>query len=189
MEDARTEITVLGIGNPLVADEGVGVRVVEELMTSYHFPESVSVMDAGTMGMSMLGTIMDTEHLIVVDAVDGTDKPPGTVVLMAPEDLKSHQIMHSLHDIRLVDVLASARLAGRCPASVVVGIQVELLESMKIGLTEPVAAGVPQAVHVVLDLLTQHGVFPEPRESSDPDAQVLRALRTFEKMPGPPEDG
>jgi hydrogenase maturation protease len=101
-------IVVLGIGNPLKLDEGVGVRIVEEIMERYEFPSSVDVVDAGTMGMSMLPLFADHDVMIVADAVDGTELPPGTVVLMTPEELAPNQVMHSRHDMRFPDVLAAA---------------------------------------------------------------------------------
>lgn len=177
-------ITVLGIGNPLVEDEGVGVRVAEELLRLFDFPPEVTVMDAGTLGMSMLGVIRGSDYVLVVDAVDGTGHPPGTVVLMSAEDLADNQVLHSLHDLRFVDVLQAAALTGCEPESDFVGVQVEKMTVAQVGLTPPVEAAVPDAVAAVLGLLGGRGVVPSLREGEPVDARVLAALAPADRDRG-----
>ena len=94
-------VTVMGVGNPLMRDEGVGVRVAEVLMSAFAWPDNVTVLDAGTMGMGILNLFRDADYMLVVDAVDGTGEPPGTVVRLSAEDIAPNQVMHSLHDVRL----------------------------------------------------------------------------------------
>lgn len=180
-------VTVLGIGNPLVRDEGVGVRVIEEVMASFEFPPNVTLMDAGTMGMSMLGILQAADFVLVVDAVDGTGHPPGTVVRMDADDLAGNQVLHSLHDIRFTDVLEAVRLTGAEPASHFIGIQVKDMGAIEIGLTPEVEAAVPDAVAAVLAVLLERGIEASPRQDATPDARVLEALRRFTPMPGGPE--
>ena len=110
-------VTVMGVGNPLMRDEGVGVRVAEVLMSSFAWPENVTVLDAGTMGMGILNLFRDADYVLVVDAVDGTGEAPGTVVRISAEDIAPNQVMHSLHDVRFVDVLEAAELMGIRPDS------------------------------------------------------------------------
>ncbi len=151
---------VLGIGNPLVRDEGVGVRVAEALDEGYRFPEGVQVLDAGTMGMTMLATLVGSDYVVVVDAVDGTGHPPGTVVTMTAEEIAPAQILHSAHDMRLANVLEAAALMGRVPEAHVVGIQVGELTVGTMGLTPAVEDAVPRAVAAVLELLAERGIRP-----------------------------
>ncbi len=73
-------IVVLGVGNILLKDEGVGVRVAEELQRRYMFPEHVSVIDGGTQGLWLMPTIQETDHLIVIDAVLGGGEPARFIV-------------------------------------------------------------------------------------------------------------
>ena len=75
-DKCQKKITVLGVGNILFADEGVGVRVIEALLDRYEFPENVSLVDGGVLGLNLLGTICDVDELIVIDAVKN-GKPPG----------------------------------------------------------------------------------------------------------------
>jgi hydrogenase maturation protease len=186
---APERITVMGIGNPLMRDEGIGVRVIEEIMTSLEFPENVEVVDAGTMGMSILHILQSCDYLLVVDAIDGTDEEPGTVVRLSPQDLAPNQVMHSLHDMRLTDVLDAAMLSGRAPESAdCIGIQIADIGGMEIGLTPAVEAALPAAVDAVLTVLAERGVTARLREGASVDGLVLESVRTKIVGPRPEED-
>ncbi|MDR1702844.1 MAG: hydrogenase maturation protease, partial [Sporomusaceae bacterium] len=65
------QITILGIGNILMQDEGFGVNIVEKLGNSYLFPNFVQILDGGTLGMELLGFLTGTDKLLVIDAVHG----------------------------------------------------------------------------------------------------------------------
>lgn len=154
------KVLVLGIGNILMKDEGVGCRVVEELYARYEFPDNVDLDDSGTMGMTILNLLRQYDFVLVVDAVDGTGHPGGTVVRLDPEDIAPNQVMHSLHDTRFVDVLKAAELIGVMPEGHVVGIQVEDMapEELTIGLSEPVEAAIDTAIDAVLTVLAERGI-------------------------------
>jgi len=160
-------ILVLGIGNILMKDEGVGCRVVEELQRHYEFPDNVSVVDSGTMGMVLLDLMRRHDFTLVVDGVDNTGYPPGTVVRMSPEDIASNQIMHSLHDVRFVDVLEAAKLIGLEIEGHVVGVQVEDIApvDLVIGLSDSVEEALETAIDAVLTVLAEQGIFPTPLAS------------------------
>ena len=112
---SEDRVLVMGIGNVLMKDEGVGCRVVEELVARYEFPDNVEVTDSGTMGMMILNLFRDRDFVLVIDAVDGTDHPAGTVVRLSPDAIAPNSVMHSLHDIRFIDVLEAAELIGIRP--------------------------------------------------------------------------
>jgi hydrogenase maturation protease len=158
---SQRRVLVIGVGNVLMRDEGVGPRVAAELQDRYGFSDDVEVMDAGTMGLGMLHLFRGLEYLLIVDAINGTGHPPGTVVQISPEDFAPNQVMHSLHDIRLVDVLNAARLIDAEPMLTdCVGIQIEDIapEAFSIGLTDSVEAAVPRATAAALTLLEENGI-------------------------------
>jgi hydrogenase maturation protease len=177
-------ITVMGIGNPLVKDEGAGVRVIETMMSTLRFPDNVTLVDAGTMGMGILNLFQGCDYLLVIDAIDGTGEPAGTVVRLSPEDLAPNQIKHSMHDMRLVDVLEAAMLMGTRPEADCIGIQILDMDGIAIGLTEPVEAAVPAAVAAALQILAEHGVVAEPQDEASIDGRILEAIRTRSAAPG-----
>lgn len=179
---ASERILVMGIGNPLVKDEGVGVRVVEEMMRTLSFPDNVTLVDAGTMGMGILNLFRECDHMLVVDAIDGTGEEPGTVLRLSPEDLAPNQILHSLHDVRFVDVLQAAELMGSRPSADCIGIQIADMDGVAIGLTDAVADAVPRAVEAMLAVLAEHGVVPEAREVASEDGDLLESMREGRPM-------
>jgi len=169
-------ITVMGIGNPLVKDEGVGVRVIESMMSTLAFPENVTLVDAGTMGMGILNLFQDCDYLLVIDAVDGTGEPAGTVVRMTPSDMAPNTIKHSMHDMRLVDVLEAAMLMGTQPEVDCVGIQILDMDGIAVGLTPAVEDAVPRAVEAALIILAERGISAVPCVGTTEDGQVLRNI-------------
>jgi hydrogenase maturation protease len=177
-------ILILGIGNPLMTDEGVGVRVAEILMGSYELPEGIEVIDAGTMGLGIINLFRDRDLVIVLDAVDNTGHEPGTVVIMTPEQLAPAQVMHSLHDMRFSHVLEAAALTGVEPEAICVGVQVASMEQWVMELTPAVEEALPAAVAAVLDILAGRGVTLTRVEGTTEDAAVIEAIRTRAQMPG-----
>lgn len=153
-------VLVLAVGNQLMRDEGVGPRVAEELWAHYELPEAAEVMDASTLGLGMLHVLRDREYVLIVDAIDGTGHPAGTVVRTTPANFAPNQILHSLHDVRLVDVLQAAELMGVSPETECVGVQIEDISppDFSVGLTAAVESAVPRAVAATLYLLAERGI-------------------------------
>jgi hydrogenase maturation protease len=152
---------VLGLGNILLSDEGVGVRVVERLQALYEFPEQVRILDGGTLGLDLLPYVGDADRLLVVDAVE-MGAVPGTLVHLEGEKIPSvfgpklspHQVGFAdlLDAARLTDSLPEERVLLGCqPASLKVGLelspaveaQVELL--VERAITELLGWGIPAA--------------------------------------------
>lgn len=185
MTNDRPAILVMGIGNPLMRDEGVGPRVAELLMAGYDFPDNVEVIDAGTMGYRILDMLRGIDHLIMIDALRDTEHPPGTVVILTPEELGENQVLHSLHDLRIVDVLQAASLTDKAPQTVCVGMQIDSIEEWVLELSPACEGALPIAAAAVLDNLRALGVTPTPRLGAEHvDAQIIEALRSYDPIPG-----
>ncbi|MDR7866043.1 MAG: HyaD/HybD family hydrogenase maturation endopeptidase [Sporomusaceae bacterium] len=147
---ANKQITVLGIGNILLRDEGFGVRAVEALLGRYRFPAAVQVLDGGTLGMDLLRFLTGTKRLVVVDAIAGGG-PPGTFYRFAGDEVKAYfREKVSLHELGIKDVLAVLEATDRAIGEVVVlGVQPESLD-VGLELTPVVAAALPDTVAAVL---------------------------------------
>ena len=119
---------VLGVGNKLLSDEGVGVHVVERLAAGNGIPEEVQLLDGGTLGMDLLYYLEGIENLLLVDAVE-MHKEPGTMIRLEGEDVPAFLAMKiSPHQIGVPDMLAAARFKDLYPKRLVLwGIQPELL--------------------------------------------------------------
>jgi len=145
----RPAVLVLGIGNILLHDEGIGVYVVRELQKR-GVPDYVELLDGGTAGADLLDDICDRQKIIVIDAVDA-DIEPATVLRLKPEDLVlgGNQSV-SLHDFGLAETLAMAKHLNCQPHEVVVfAVKPESIEP-GLGLTYEIKAILPQIIDLVL---------------------------------------
>jgi len=146
-------VLILGLGNPLLGDEGVGVRVVEALK-ALALPEGVAVVEGGTAGLGLIALMEGYQRVIVVDAAD-MGYPPGSVQRFAPAEVEFERVEGplSLHQVGLAEVLALAEALQVAPAGlVIVGIQPGCLEGVD-KLSAAVESAVPQAVELILDEL------------------------------------
>ncbi|WP_413724270.1 HyaD/HybD family hydrogenase maturation endopeptidase [Sodalis sp. RH16] len=163
-------ILILGIGNLLLGDEGVGVRVVEALERRFILSPPVEILDGGTSGMALMEIMSSRDSLIVADAVL-TGAPPGSVTVLRDAEvpaLFSRKI--SPHQLGLSDVLTALRLTDEFPRRLtLVGIEPESL-APGIGLTPTVSAAIEPALNHVLALLAQAGVNAVPRDAGQQTA-------------------
>ena len=151
MSDAhsRCSILVLGIGNILLRDEGVGVRVIEQ-MQKMHLLDDVELVDGGTAGADLLDVLAERQKVIVIDAVQA-DCTPGTVLRFTADELVLPDgVGMSLHELGLGEALTMTRQLGCAPENVVVfGIKPKDT-TCGLDLTEEVEASVPKVVELVL---------------------------------------
>jgi hydrogenase maturation protease len=154
---------VLGLGNILLGDEGVGARVAQRLQALYDFPEEARVLEGGTLALDLLPDVEDTDRLLVIDAVD-MGAAPGEVVRIADEDVPVFlSVKVSPHQMGLADILSAARLRGRCPEQLVLwGVQPGVIDTT-LDLSPPVAAQVDALVDRVLADLGRWGIEPTRR--------------------------
>jgi hydrogenase maturation protease len=183
-EQAVAPVLVLGVGNLLLRDEGIGVRVVQELERT-ELPAGVEVFDGGTAGFDLIDVIAGRRKVIVVDALDA-DYLPGTVVRLRPEELiAAERPGLSLHDLGLLEALVMARQLGEAPEEVVIfGVQPQDL-SCGLELSPIIRARVPELIDLVLTELKeadgrqdrgpsppQSAVFSEAKEVVEPEEEA-----------------
>jgi len=148
---------VLGVGNTLRADEGVGVRAVESLRHEYRLPDGVAVIDAGTSSMEMLEDLSHLDFLLVIDAIDD-GKAPGTLLRLEGDAVPVFFRRNlSPHGIGLSDVLAALEFLGAAPKeTLILGVQPLSLD-LSMALTPTIAARVPELVAQAVAELQQRG--------------------------------
>lgn len=154
---AFERILVVGMGNVLMQDEGVGVRAAEELEARYDLPPEVRVVDGGTTGMELFEPMRSADCLIVADAVN-TDAPPGTLVRIANEDIRAFfQTKLSNHQLGLSDLLALLAFKNQIPRHlVIIGMVPHLLEN-RLGLSPLASAGLEGMLAMLVDELRHVG--------------------------------
>lgn len=168
MEESATptNITVLGIGNILLTDEGFGVRVVEKLYDGYEFPDNVSLIDGGVLGINLLGVIAEAKHLIVVDAVKNK-QPPGTLYRLEKDELPERILLkNSLHQTDFLETLTLCQAIDKVPeTTVVLGVEPEDILTHSVDMTPTVAARVDEMMDLVLRELDHLGVAAKKRSA------------------------
>jgi len=152
------KILVLGIGNLILQDEGLGIQAIQQLQAQFEIPPEIEILDGGTSGMELLTPISDAEQIIILDAVK-TGKPAGTIVRLDNQEIPTFfRTKVSPHQIGLADVLAAATLTDSMPRNLVL-FGVEPLEiNLGMELSVPVAEQMPRLVQMIVDELNVMGV-------------------------------
>ena len=149
------QIMVLGVGCKLLTDEGFGVHVVEKLMADYDFPENVSIIDGGVLGVNLLGVISEADHLIVVDVIRNGGKP-GTLYRLEGEEIPARiTAKNSLHQIDFLEALTLCQALDKIPEAVIIGVEPEDMTTYGIELTPAIAAKTDAMIDMVFKELEQ----------------------------------
>lgn len=160
------DILVLGIGNVLLTDEGIGVRALKELERRYTYPTNVELLDGGTAGIELLRHIRNRDYLIIIDAMK-CGQEPGTVFRVEGDEVPAaFRTRISPHQLGLSDLLAAAMLTDELPANLVLyGVEPESID-IGLDLTETVEANVDKLVGAVADELRSLGCSLVPIEAN-----------------------
>jgi hydrogenase maturation protease len=144
---------ILGVGNLLMGDEGIGIAAIRHLEQRGLGAEA-ELVDGGTGGFHLLGLFRAHSHIILIDAAaDG--KPPGTVSLIRPRFASDFPPSLTAHDIGLKDLIESAALLGDLPRVQLITISIAALTSMTLELSAPVRAALPQIESMVLACMAE----------------------------------
>lgn len=148
-EELPERTVVLGIGNVLLSDEGVGVHAIKALAQRYEETKQVEIVDGGTAGMELLPLLEGAHHLIVVDAIR-CGQPPASIVRLEGEQVPAYfKTKLSPHQVGLSDVLAALAFKGTIPGQVVlIGVQPVKL-SLGMDLSPEVNARLEEVVSMV----------------------------------------
>jgi hydrogenase maturation protease len=161
------DVVVLGLGNLLRRDEGLGVVALQRLRDRYDLGDAVVLLDGGTLGLDLVSHLEGATRLVVLDAVLDAG-PPGTMVRLSGDEVPVFfGTLVSTHDIGLSGILALMRLRGTEPPEVVVlGMVPEVME-LGLELSEPVAGALDRLVESAADELRQWGVPMSPRSLTE----------------------
>lgn len=155
-------IVVLGVGNILLSDEGLGVRAIERLQRSYSWPPEVKLIDGGTCGMELLEDIEGLDALIMVDAIRA-GQAPGTPILLAGDAIPVFfKTKLSPHQVGLCDVLATLEFLGRAPKdTTIMGLQPHSL-ALGMELSSEIEASMPALMQMLVAQLAKLGISVHP---------------------------
>lgn len=148
---AKKKTVVIGIGNLILRDEGLGVHVVRQL-EHRELPPGVELVDGGTAAMDLLPVIHEAERIVFIDALRAGGEP-GTIYRITPEDLsgETHRPL-SLHQVGLLEVLGMARQLGGHGEVAIIGVEPKEI-SWGMELSPEVEATVPKVIDAVFEEL------------------------------------
>lgn len=149
--EKKDRILVLGIGNYLMGDEGVGVHAIHAL-SKVNLPENVDIMDGGTGSFDLMPILAQYPLVIFIDATMDF-KLPGTVDVIYPKFAKDFPTVLSAHDVGLKDMIDALEFKNELPVVVLITVSIKEMNPMTIELTEPIKKSIPNIVDTVLDIL------------------------------------
>jgi hydrogenase maturation protease len=149
------KFVILGVGNLLLSDEGVGVHVANELM-KMELPAGVSVVEGGTDGFRLLNIITEADRVIIIDAVKGGAEP-GTIYHFDINEVQScpSGFRTSVHQIGILEVVDLSGLIGKTPRTTVIGIEPKSLE-MGMELTPEIKSKIPRIIELIFKELKKY---------------------------------
>jgi hydrogenase maturation protease len=149
---------VVGTGNLLLSDDGLGIHAIRRLQEVAQLPEEVQILDGGTLGLDLLHYLEGVSHLLIVDALE-TGQPSGAITRLSGEEVPAYfALKMSPHEIGLPDMLFAAKLRDLYPPEVVIwGAQPGTVE-VGLDLSPPVADQVDVLVSNVLGELRRWGI-------------------------------
>ena len=153
----KDNITVLGVGNILYKDDGVGIRVVEKLEKEYSFSDNIIIIDGGVLGINLLGVISNAGKLIVVDTVLNNGKP-GDIHKLSHDQIPNRILAkNSLHQVDLIEALTLCKALDHVPQTTIIGIEPEDMENLNEELTPTVAGKLEELSQLVLKEISALG--------------------------------
>jgi len=152
MTGKRRRTLVLGLGNLVHSDDGVGVHAIHCLRGDSRVPPGVELMDGGTQGLSLASHIAGFERLLAIDAVDA-GQPPGTLIRLEGAAIETLPGKASVHLLGFADLMVTLRLLGEAPEEIVVlGVQPQSTE-WSVELTAPVRQSLDKLVEAAITQL------------------------------------
>lgn len=155
------KIMVMGVGNILLSDEGLGVRFLDELAQKT-LPANVELLEGGTAGLELVHLIQEVDFLIVVDAINAKSEP-GALFRFQPGDIQifPEEYEVSFHQIGIVEVLTMANVLGHAPQTLIFGVQPKNLD-WGMEVSPEIKALFPRLAELVLleiDSIRREGTF------------------------------
>jgi hydrogenase maturation protease len=157
-------VIVLGVGNLLLSDEGVGVHVAKKLMET-ELPPRVQVVEGGTDGFRLMNVVTGADRLIIVDAVKGGEAP-GSIYRFDIKDAPTYPDVYktSVHQIGILEVVHLSELVGKPPETVIIGVEPKSLD-MGMELSPEVEAKLPRIIELVFEEVNRPTL---PADAIDP---------------------
>ena len=171
-------IVIVGIGNILFKDEGVGCYAGKYLESNYDFFPAVEIIDGGTLGFKLMTYYQSYDKVVIIDTVSAKGAP-GTVCRLSAEELMGLGTeRQTAHEVEVVEMLEICSLLDRMAEVSVIGMLPEDIESVNIGLTKSIADAFPALIAETLKELEQEGIIARPKAEETTLQAIIEAYNT-----------
>ncbi|RLC16458.1 MAG: hydrogenase expression/formation protein [Deltaproteobacteria bacterium] len=152
------QIMIMGVGCNLLSDEGFGIHVIEKLHERYEFPENVSLMDGGVLGLNLLGIISEADRLIVIDVIRNKGKAGDFYRLEGEAIPERVRAKNSLHQVDFLEALTMCQVLDKVPETVILGVEPEDIATVSVDLTPTIQEKIEPMIEKTLAELDSLGV-------------------------------
>ena len=150
----KSKILVLGIGNLLMGDEGIGIHIIREFEKVNTFKDFVDVVDGGTGGFHLLSYFRDYKKIIIVDSALG-DRPAGTVEVIKPKYFSDFPKTLTAHDVGLKDLINSASILGDLPDIRLIIVYIDKFQSLDLDISNEIKSAMQLAVQLIIQAIEE----------------------------------
>ena len=174
-DEPAMKITVLGIGNIMMTDDGFGVRVVERLRQGYRFEENVTIVDGHILGVNLVPLVAASDCLIVVDTVRHGEKP-GFIYRLEGAALETNPMARrGIHEIDFLDVMVLCRSLGVCPKTIVFGVEPADIKTVGNRLTPRIERKVDEMMRLILKALQSMDISYQQKEADHVPCDTVKS--------------
>ena len=166
---ATPQVTILGVGSLLMTDEGFGVRVVQTLDRRFDFPENVSVIDGGVLGLNLLSVMAEADHLIVIDAIRNRGVPGDLYRLVGDAVPGRIRAKNSLHQVDFLEALTLCQALDKVPETVILGVEPMDIDTLGVELTSEISRQIDPVIDMVLRELERLGIHYKSKDTTEND--------------------
>ena len=149
-KDKSNSVLIMGVGNYLMGDEGIGVQLIQE-MENMELPEYIDILDGGTGGFLLLNCFEAYPTIVFVDATMDS-KPAGTITLLRPKFASDFPSALSVHDVGLKDMIEAVYLMDHIPDIHLFTVSIEEMKPMTLELSTAVKNAIPKLIEEILQL-------------------------------------
>jgi hydrogenase maturation protease len=147
------KVTILGIGNLLLKDDGLGIHALELLKERYEFPQGVELVDGGVLGLGLMGVLTEAEYVIVLDSIKNGGRPGQIYRIQDPDIITRMRGKNSLHEIDFLETLSACELLGKRPRCVILGIEPKEIYQVDIQLSQEVFESMEDLIQLAIQEL------------------------------------
>jgi hydrogenase maturation protease len=149
------KILILGIGNILLGDEGLGVHIIKKMQEpGVVISKDIELIDGGTAGFDLIPLMQGRRRIVIVDALK-SDEKPGSIYRFHEEHLAASENRISLHESGIMEIIRTLRLMGENPEVEIVGVVPENISEFEINISKAVSECIPAAINTILEAALQ----------------------------------